>query len=909
MTHLPKDSPHSLEQQDQLITLLLENMTSAVLVEDENRRVIAANPRFCDMFGIPVEPSSLVGADCARMAQETAKAFVDSEDFLARVDELLRLQERCDADEVQMRDGRTLLRNFVPVIANGELKGLLWQYQDITRAKSTEALRHAMISGGLDSVIVSDHHGRILEVNDAAEAMFGFKSQDVLGKSMADVIVPDDLVDAHVAGMHRYHLTGEKKMLGKRTALRARRADGTEFPIELSVSRIGDFDPPRFLGFIRDTTRDEIQHDAIENARQVAESANRAKSQFLAAMSHEIRTPMNGIIGMTELTLDTALTGQQREYLQMVQRSASTLLSTINAILDFSKIEAGKMELEQIDFTLWETVTGTLKPLALLSRKKGIELLYEEGVDVPERLRGDPVRLRQALTNLVGNAVKFTESGCVRVSVDVATSDDDGIRLRFAVQDTGIGIREDKLDRIFGAFDQVDGTMSRRFGGTGLGLAITSGIVDLLGGTVEVDSEAGRGSTFSFEADFALPGEHKRPFAPRERDLSGIRVLVVDDYEPNLRIMEDFAECLGMVAVVASSGTEALTALRLAHQRGEPFQVALLDCHMPEMTGFELAEEIRGDLRFRDIMLIACTAAGEPGDGLRCEELGIQSYLLRPLAPAELRDAILMTLEKGEGPGLITRHILRETRQTLNVLLVEDNRVNQSLALHMLKKFGHTTDVAMNGTEAVEAAKSKRYDVILMDIQMPEMDGTEATRLIRTFEATQGRHTPVVAMTAYAMVGDREKFIAAGMDDYISKPISRERLREVLRGITPNPASSESESLPESLVDMALLEEQIEGDTELLRTLVSVFEEDQERLLHDLDAALSSGDAEGAETAAHTLKGALGVLGAQPVCELASQMEVAARENRLDDCRAAHARLRDSVLSLNKELERLLDTL
>ncbi len=785
--------------------------------------------------------------------------------------------------------------------------------------------------------------GCLERVKPTFGSVLGRSTDELLGRPARDFMHPGDVdrTEATLAGLEP----------GGRAEFENRwlHADGSSRTLSWSVRRSPRQD--RILAIARDVTEDHRREDELRRATREAEAANTAKSEFLANMSHEIRTPMNGIIGMTELTLDTNLSDQQREYLQMVQASSRALLDTINSILDFSKIEAGRMELEQIDFTLWETVTGALKPLALTGRSKGVELLYDEAQDVPERLRGDPVRLRQALVNLVGNAVKFTEEGFVRVTIRTVSAGSGGIRLRFEVSDTGMGIPAGKHEHIFGSFNQVDGSTTRRFGGSGLGLAITQGLVGLMGGRIELESEVGKGSTFSFEADFEAPLE-PTPRPVRAADLRGMRVLAVDDHEANRRILVEFARRMEMDVRVASSGPEAITLLEEAHAAGEPFQMALLDSHMPEMSGFELAESIRGDDRYADLIMVVVTAAGQPGDGARCEELGIASYLLRPLAPAELRDAILLTLEKSESReaprDLVTRHSLREARQRLHVLLAEDNRVNQRLATHLLERFGHTFDLASTGREAVDAAVRGRYDAILMDIQMPEMDGIEATRLIREHEQESGRRTPIIAMTAHAMTGDRARFLAAGMDEYISKPISRDRLREALRDIerslgplasdpllaadgpsagvartgasegAAEPAgdaepddsaeATEDAEAPPSF-DRSLFLEQADSDPELVRTLVEVFQADYPELLGEVDRAVDQDDSIALEHAAHTLKGALGVFAAGHARSLAARLEETARGGSVVECVPQLPELQAEVHRLEADLGALVDEL
>ena len=507
----------------------------------------------------------------------------------------------------------------------------------------------------------------------------------------------------------------------------------------------------------------------------------------------------------------------------------------------------------------------------------------------------------------------------MRLTVNREESDGDEIRLRFDVTDTGIGIPNHQLKDIFQSFKQVDGSMSRRFGGTGLGLAITSGLVDMMGGRIEVKSEEGKGTTFSFTATFAEALEPGHPSATPSDDLKGLRVITVDDHEANRRIIVEFAKRMGMEVTAASSGAEALQALDAAYRDGKPIDLALLDCHMPEMSGFELAEKIRADTRFRNLVMVAFTAAGRPGDGARCEELGIASYLLQPLAPAELRDALLLTLgmkHSADPQGkLITRHSLREARLSLNVLLAEDNRVNQQLAIHMLRRFGHKIQLATTGREALELWEKDRFDVILMDIQMPEMDGVEATSKIREREAARGTYTPIVAMTAHALVGDRERFLVAGMDDYISKPISRDRLREVLRGIRrmappavehpPEDPVSETDEAERSF-DRRILMERTDSDWDLIRALVEVFESDRPKLLGEIEAALEDEDAEALERAAHTITGALGIFAAEPARARAHRLEMIARDGSVTEQRDQYHELRDAVIILEADLKRLV---
>jgi PAS domain S-box-containing protein len=781
------------------------------------------------------------------------------------------------------------------------------------RAVSSTHETDGFFSLSLELLCIRGIDGFFKRINPAFTEVLGYEAEELLARPIRHFMHADDV--ARTDALIRSLTPGENRRIFEDRWICA---DGSERTLKWSAVRGGN--GMDVYAIARDVTLEQQREAELRQAKVMAEEANTAKSEFLANMSHEIRTPMNGIIGMTELTLDTALSDQQREYLEMVLGSAGALLETINSILDFSKIEAGKLELEEVDFTLWETVTGVLKPLALTARNKGIELLYDEGPDVPERLRGDPGRLRQVLLNLVGNAVKFTAGGSVRMTINRVDSTDDEVRLRFDVADTGIGIPSDKHDHIFGSFNQVDGSTTRRFGGTGLGLAISSGIVSMMGSRVVVESEVGEGSTFSFEAGFGWASEKGRPLPDAPEDLTGLRAIAVDDDEANLGIMVEFANRLGLVVTPSTSGSEALGALDGAYGDGAPFEIALIDCQLPDMGGFELAEAIRDDERFRDLVLVAFTAAGRPGDGARCAELGIASYLLRPLAPAELRDALSMTMRRGraarERGELVTRHSLREARLNLKVLIAEDNRVNQRLVIHLLERFGHACRLATTGLEVLQAYAEESFDVILMDIQMPDMDGIEATSRIREQEITNGTYTPIVAMTAHAMVGDRERFIGAGMDDYISKPISRDRLRAVLTSFGPGaevrnaPARpAPGAGAPTTSFDRAALMERTDSDSGLIRTLVGIFETDRPRLLAEIQSAIEHDDAEALHRAAHTLKGALGAFGARAAYSLAERLERLGRDGSPASAKADYLELATLVSDLEDDLRRLVEEL
>jgi two-component system sensor histidine kinase/response regulator len=709
---------------------------------------------------------------------------------------LLRNEPVVQSDTVRYRKDGTAVDVSVtasPILWNGRVEGAVGVYRDISERrkrereierfqKELESLKEFnenIVNGLAEGIVLEDARGRVVFVNPTMERLLGFRAGDLVGSDQKVFISPEELARIRKKTRSRRSKTTLETY---ETVLRSKA--GTEVPVLVSAQSL--FERGRFTGVLSAVTNISRQKRAeaeLTASRLEAQAANAAKSEFLANMSHEIRTPMNGIIGMTELALDTPLSSVQREYLNAIKASADSLLVLLNDILDFSKIEARMMDLEPIRFGLRDAIAETASFLALAAHRKGLELACRISPDVPDGFVGDIRRLRQILINLTSNAIKFTERGEVVIDATAESSDRHHALLHFTVSDTGIGIPRNKQKAVFQAFVQADGSTTRRYGGTGLGLAISSRLVELMGGRIWVESEPGAGSRFHFTARLGLQRTPSRRAVPAEpEEVRDLPVLIVDDNATNRRILKEILTNWQMRPMDVPSGTEALRILK--RKRGRGFALALVDANMPDMDGFELIDRIRKDPALKGLKIMILTSSDRLGDVDRCRDLSVQAYLMKPVKQSELLDAILLAqgsrLAAGAAPEIITRPVPAADGPPLRILLAEDNPINQKVAVHILEKRGHRVRTAGNGNQVLEALEAEEFDVILMDVQMPVLDGFEATARIREREERTGGHVPVIALTAHALKEDRKRCLEAGMDDYVSKPLKPEELFRTL---------------------------------------------------------------------------------------------------------------------------------
>ncbi len=874
----------ALMQSEAFYQSLVETLPLALFRKDKDGRVDFANRLLCEALRRPFE--EVIGkTDYDFFPEELAEKY--------RADDRHVMETQTDfetTEEFQTPSGE---RRFTHVMktpsynAAGELTGILGVFSDVTdRMRIENALEQErylldnLMQGSPDNIYFKEADGRYLRINPAKAISSGLKSPaDAIGKSDADFFGPDHQ-RAAMSDEQRVMQTGEP-LIGKEERNvypdgRVRWMSTTKMPLrDRQGNIVGTY------GVSRDITALKHAQEALASAAQAADAANRAKSDFLANMSHEIRTPLNAVLGMTELVLDTPLTPVQRDYLKLVQESGESLLTVINDILDFSKIEAGKLEIEHTPFEIREFLGDTLKSMGLRAHRKGLELIAEIATAVPPMLVGDPHRLRQVLVNLVGNAIKFTEVGEILLNVTPEPNGDDQVLLHFRVADTGIGIPSEKFGSIFEAFEQADRSTTRKFGGTGLGLAISARLVALMGGRIWVESAIGHGSTFHFTVAFQ-PCESGMRVPPASPELlQGLRVLIVDDNSTNRRILAEMLTSWGMVPVLVSDAEAAMAELQ-SPSSGQEYGLVLTDVHMPGQSGFDLVRRARESGAYVKGVVVMLTSGDRSEDVEICRDLGVSTYLIKPIKQSELFNAILQALGAAhhEQWATATAANVREATRPLNVLLAEDSVINQKLAVGLLERWGHRITVANDGREAVTCTQQQTFDVILMDIQMPELDGLDATREIRQLEAGTGKHTPIIAMTAHALQGDRERCLAVGMDDYLTKPIRFEQLFERLERIGEQASSSpiiaaELPPLPPpvdleaalpltsepGLVDWKRALAAAAGDRELLNDVSRAFLDEGPALAQRAYSEYEAGDWKALQRTMHTLKNAFATFG------------------------------------------------
>jgi len=889
-------------------------------VNAETREFSYLSPAFERLLGYSSEDIREMGGRQAFLAQViTGGGFVNQENtfnqLLSQKTDVPSWEEwwRCKDGTLVCLEDRSM-----PIYEDGRLVGTQGILHDVTQRKRAESelLREKQFLETLNktspvAVVVLDNHENIVSCNPAFENLFGHTSAEIIGTNLdALVTTPESLAQANFYTQQA--MLGPVRGVGKRRQKSGELLD-VEFygvPVIVEGEKIGA------LAIYHDITE-------LDRSRREAEDANRAKSEFLANMSHEIRTPMNGVIGMLELALDTQLTSEQRDFLETSLHSADALLALLNDILDFSKIEAGRLELEKINFNLRNTVEDVAYTLATRAQSKGLEIACLMHPDITSNLRGDPGRLRQILVNLVGNAIKFTPQGEIVIHAEPIEETGEHVLVHFAVQDTGIGIPYERQAAVFDRFTQADGSTTRKYGGTGLGLTISKQLVSAMDGKIGLESKPGIGSTFWFDIKFEKQPTVKRGTAPLTLgpvNLTQARILIIDDNQTNRLILTKNVEALGSRADAVPSGAKGLEGLRNAHRAGDPYHVVLLDMQMPGMDGEQTARAIKSDPSVKEVKIIILTSMGHRGDAVRMESLGCSSYLLKPVKQQLLCDAIIAVLgsEEDESSGLITRHVLSEQRKfNLRLLLAEDNPINQKLAVIVLQKAGYSVDTVDTGSEAVARAKSNPYNAILMDVQMPDMDGLEATQQIREWEQARGTHIPIIAMTAHAMTGDRERCLDAGMDDYITKPLQPRILFSALNRWIENDLpettveeqaqdySSESEAYsmdfddgmfgeepsasPTAKVVVALRQavgspddppvdiqsaaERFDSDREFIIGILKEFTDHLPERLEEIQNALQAGDINSLCRLAHNIKGVALNISAGPIAQVALDLE------------------------------------
>ncbi len=885
-----------------LSTLLREKID-----QREELRMFSSDGRYIDMDGLV----TVVRED--GLARYVLAVLIDISARKALEEQLREshrsLEERVRERTAQLEQQADELRD-----ANARLEQALEERARLDAdRRASEARFEAFAESASEAILTANEAGIIASVNPQAEALFGHSAGELVGRPIT-ILMPERFHDEYLRGFARYIATGQSPVVGRTVELTAIGAGGEEVPVELSLSSWRASDGrPHFIALLRDIRERKRAEAALrrtneelERARSEAVAANRAKSEFLANMSHDIRTPMNGVLGMTDLLLYTDLSPAQHEYVDLVRRSAESLLHLLNDILDFSKIEAGKLELELAPFQIHDSIGDTLQPLAVQAAEKGVELAYHVSPSIPEVLVGDAGRLRQILVNLVGNAIKFTPRGVITVDVNASDRDTRSIELSICVRDTGIGIDDADRTRIFEAFQQVTRTHEGRSGGTGLGLTIAARLAGMMGGRIWVESEIGQGSTFCFTARFGI-GE-PLVSSSLHRALQGARVLIAAENETNRLMLKETLARWSMATQEAIDESAILAELTRAEQEDRAFGLLLLDTTLGPQSGIDIARDVRATKHGLPIVML--WAAGERPSKSEMAMLGIADVVQKPVRQSNLLETVAAVLTSSapapEAPVRAGR-----TVEPMRVLVVDDNAINRRINAELLRKRGHEVEVAENGREALDAIARSHFDCVLMDVEMPVMDGLTATRSVRAREAKQGGHVPIIAMTAYAMKGDRERCLEAGMDGYVSKPARAIELFAAIeargRTIEQTPAveaRTESKSVRSLDVDEAL--ERAGGSHDLLVELAELFLEQSPTMRDEIRSAIEAKDTVALRRSAHTLKGSVALFGAKRAFALAQRLEELGREGTLEGAEEARAALDEAVVRLGEEIAQFL---
>ncbi|AMV16368.1 PAS domain-containing hybrid sensor histidine kinase/response regulator [Planctomyces sp. SH-PL14] len=925
-------APALLDEDRLLLDGLMDAIPDDIYYKDCDGHYLRINGAKAQRSGLKSPDDAVGKTDFDFFQKEHAEAALQTEKYIIRTGAPLQdIEER-----LQWPDGHVswVSATKVPLRTRlGDIVGTLGISRDITAQHETEALLQeerdrlrTLIDNLPDNIFIKDTNFRFVTVNTANVKGFGCRDEsEIIGKDDYS-FCPPELARLYREDDRRV-LAGEV-LLNREEMFRA--PDGNHWILTTKAPlRNLRGEVTGLVGICRDITERKKVEEELKAAKEAAEVANRTKSEFLANMSHEIRTPMNAVLGMTELVLETSLDSRQRDYLQTVHQSAESLMEILNDILDFSKIEAGRIELDPYSFDFREWLGDVLKTMSVRAHAKKLELACRVAPDVPKVVKADGLRLRQVILNLVGNAIKFTDRGEVVLTVDLIQRLGGRAELHVRVRDTGIGISGQHQQRIFKAFEQADSSMTRRYGGTGLGLAISSRLVQLMGGAIWVESEVGQGSIFNFTISLEIGDDAVALTPTAPKSVLGLRVLIVDDNETNRRILEEMCRNWGMKPVVVSDANAALEVLKEAAARCEAFPIVLTDACMPDIDGFTLVEHIRQEAAIASTVIMMLTSVDERPDPQREESLGIRSYLVKPIKQSDLFDAVVAAFDEEPRIRAVTQGAGELAKiRPLKILLVEDSLPNQKLAIGLLSRFGHTLELATNGQEAFDRATGEEFDLVLMDVQMPVVNGLEATQLIRKWEQDRrrARPVPIIAMTAHAMKGDRETCLEAGMDGYVSKPVRPVELADSIldvlgdaarneaavpavprsdagsppaterpsppalpSSLSPEPAASpQSTTQPDSAafasngdaVDWNAALQSTLHDEELLRDVVEVFLADLPGLMTELRRAVDQNAARDCQRLAHTLKGNLRTFHASGM-DTAAEIETEAREGDL----------------------------